>query len=146
MIQKRCNVLDRRRNELTLAGLLVWLILSAGIFTVLALPFIVPQHQLAQLIPEGKWQSQFQKPCVFCGMTTAFYAISRGDFTEAYRLNPLSLYIYSVFALNTFCAVITIKHTTHFIKNLGAMLRGDNGNPPGRRGFLTAPGTMSKEF
>ena len=59
-------------------------------------------------------------------MTTAFYAISHGDFTEAYRLNPLSLYIYSVFVLNTFCAVITLKHTTRFVKNLGAMLRSDN--------------------
>ena len=109
-----------------LVGLLVWLIVSAGTFTVLLIPVVVPQHQLVQFIPECGWQAQFQKPCAFCGMTSAFYAISRGDFSEAYRLNPLSLYIYSVFVLNTFCAVITLKHTTHFVKNLGAMLRSDN--------------------
>ncbi|MDE0012404.1 MAG: DUF2752 domain-containing protein [Candidatus Poribacteria bacterium] len=115
-----------RQSELMLAGLLVWLIVSAGIFVLLLFTLIVPQHLLVQFIPECGWQAQFQKPCVFCGMTTAFYAVSRGDFTEAYRLNPLSLYIYSIFVLNTFCAVITLKHTTHFVKNLGAMLRSDN--------------------
>lgn len=117
---------DNRRSELMLVGLLVWFIVSAGIFMVLVLPFVVPQHQLAQFIPECISQVKFQKPCAFCGMTTAFYAISRGDFTEAYRLNPLSLYVYSLFALNTFCVAITLKHTTRFVKNLGAALRTDN--------------------
>ncbi|RKU34780.1 hypothetical protein C6496_19260 [Candidatus Poribacteria bacterium] len=115
-----------RRSELMLVGLLVWFIVSAGIFMVLVLPFVVPQHQLAQFVPECISQVKFQKPCAFCGMTTAFYAISRGDFTEAYRLNPLSLYVYSLFALNTFCAVLTLKHTTRFIKNLGATLSSHN--------------------
>ena len=100
-----------------LVGLLVWFIVSAGIFVMLVLPFIVPQHQLTQFVPECISQVKFQKPCAFCGMTTAFYAISRGDFTEAYRLNPLSLYIYAVFLLNTFCAVLTLKRTTNFITN-----------------------------
>ncbi len=119
-------MLGNRRNELILTGLLVWLIVSAGTFTVLLLPIVVPQHQLAQFIPECVWQTRFQKPCAFCGMTTAFYAISHGDFTGAYRLNPLSLYIYSLFVLNTFCAVITLKHTTHFVKNLGTVFRSNN--------------------
>ena len=114
------------RSEWILTGLFVWFIVSAVIFIVLLLPFVVPQHQLAQYIPECDWQTRFQKPCVFCGMSTAFYAISRGDFTSAYRLNPLSLYIYSVSVLNTFWAVITLKHTTNFIKSLGATLRSDN--------------------
>ena len=139
-------MLGNRRNELILTGLLVWLIVSVGIFVLLLFTLVVPQHQLAQFIPECTWQTQLQKPCAFCGMTTAFYAISRGDFTEAHRLNPLSLCIYSVFVLNTFCTVITLKHTTHFIKNLEAIRPSDNGNLPGRRGFLTAPSTMSKEF
>lgn len=119
-------MLGNRRHELMLAGLLVWFIVSAGIFITLVLPFVVPQHQLAQFLPKCTWQVEFQKPCAFCGMTTAFYAISHGDFTEAYRLNPLSLYIYAVFALNTFCATITLKHTTRFIKNLGAAFRTDH--------------------
>ena len=114
------------RSELMLAGLLIWFIVSAGIFIMLVLPFVVPQHQLGQFIPECTWQVEFQKPCALCGMTTAFYAISHGDFTEAYRLNPLSLYIYAAFVLNTFCAMITLKHTTYFIKNLGAAFRTDN--------------------
>lgn len=115
-----------RWRELMLAGLIVWFIVSAGVFITLVLPFIVPLHQLAQFIPECTWQVEFQKPCAFCGMTTAFYAISHGDFTEAYRLNPLSLYIYSLFVLNTFCVMITLKHTIRFVKSLGAMLRRDN--------------------
>ena len=110
-----------RRNELTLVALLVWFILSVGIFIVLALPFIVPQHQIAQFIPECQWQSQFQKSCVFCGMSTAFYAISRGDFTGAYHLNPLSLYIYSAFLMNILFAVLTLKRNIRFAKSLTAM-------------------------
>ena len=119
-------MLTNRQSELILAGLLVWLVVSVGTLIVLLLPFAVPQHQLAQFIPECEWQTRFQKPCAFCGMTTAFYAISYGDFTEAYHLNPLSLYIYSVFVLNMFCIVITLKHTMRFIKNLGATLQSNN--------------------
>ena len=117
---------QNRRNELILAALLTWLIVSASMFIVLLLPFVVPQHQLTQFISECEWQTRFQKPCAFCGMTTAFYAISHGDFIGAYHLNPLSLYIYSVFLLNTFCAVITLKHITRFVKSLGATLRSNN--------------------
>ena len=115
-----------KRSELTLVGLFVWYILSIGVFIILLLPFMMPQHQLAQLIPECSWQSQFHKPCAFCGMSTAFYTISRGDFVKAHRLNPLSLYIYFIFLLNTFCAAITLKRNARFIKNIGAALHNDN--------------------
>lgn len=119
-------MLGIRRDEWILTGLIVWLIVSIATFILILLPFVVPQHQLAQYIPECEWQTQFQKPCAFCGMSTAFYAISRGAFTTAYRLNPLSLYIYFALVLNTFCAVLTLKHTTHYIKSLGLTLRSDN--------------------
>ena len=115
-------MLKNRRNDLALVAVYVWFILSVGIFILLALPFIVPQHQLAQFIPECEWQSQFQKPCVFCGMSTAFYAISRGDFTGAYHLNPLSLYIYSAFLINIFFAAVTLKRSIRFVKSLTAVL------------------------
>ena len=119
-------MLQSRRSELTLVGVFVWYILSVGVFMILLLPFIVPQHQLAQFIPECLWQSQFHKPCAFCGMSTAFYAISRGEFVEAHRLNPLSLYIYFTFLLNTLCAVITLKRNTRFVKNIRTTLQSDN--------------------
>ena len=108
-------MLNNRRRDFMLTGLLVWLVVSVGIFILLLMPFVVPQHQLAQFTPECSWQTQFHKPCAFCGMSTAFYAISRGDFAQAHRLNPLSLYIYSAFLLNTLCAAITLKRNTRFI-------------------------------
>ena len=119
-------MLKTRRSELMLAVLLVWFILSVGIFIILMLPLVVPQHQLAQLIPEFSWQPQFHKPCAFCGMSTAFYAISRGDFKQAHLLNPLSLYIYSAFLLNTIFAVITLKRSIRFVKNITATLYHKN--------------------
>ena len=119
-------MLKSRRSELTLAGVFVWYILSIGIFMILLLPFIVPQHQLAEFIPECAWQSQFHKPCAFCGMSTAFYAISRGAFVQAHHLNPLSLYIYFTFLLNTLCALITLKRNARLVKNIGTMLHSDN--------------------
>ena len=119
-----------RRSELTLVGLFVWYILSVGIFITLLLPFVVPQHQLAQFfIPECTWQSQFHKPCAFCGMSTAFYAISRGDFAQAYHLNPLSLYIYFTFLFNTLFAAITLKPNTRFVKNIAAPLHQGSALP-----------------
>ena len=120
-------MLQSRRSELILAGVLVWSILSIGVFIILLLPFVVPQHQLAQLpIAECVWQARFHKPCVFCGMTTAFYAISSGDLAQAHRLNPLSLYIYAIFLLNTVCVVISIKRAALFVKNIGATIRRHN--------------------
>ena len=119
-------MLNNRRSELLLVGLLMWFVLSVGVFIMLLLPFVVPQHQLAQFIPECNWQSQFHKPCAFCGMSTAFYAVSRGDFVQAHRLNPLSLYIYSIFFLNTFFAVITLKPSTRLVKNITATLQRDS--------------------
>lgn len=59
-------------------------------------------------------------------MSTAFYAISHGDFVEAHRLNPLSIYIYFTFLLNTLCAVITLKRNIRLVKNIGTMLHSDN--------------------
>jgi len=119
-------MLEGRQRELTLVGLLVWLILSAGVFITLALPFVVPQHRLTQLIPQCEWQSQFHKPCAFCGMTTAFYAISRGDFIQAHRLNPLSLYIYAMFVLNTLFAAIALKRSTRFVRSVEPTLGSDS--------------------
>ena len=119
-------MLDNRRSELMLVGLLVWFVLSVGICILLLLPFVVPQYQLAQFIPECNWQSQLHKPCAFCGMSTAFYAISRGDVVQAHRLNPLSLYIYSIFLLNTLFAVITLKPSTRLVKNITATLHRDS--------------------
>ena len=51
-------------------------------------------------------------------MTTAFYAIASGDFIQAHRLNPLSLYMYSVFLLNTILAAIALKRSGRFVKNI----------------------------
>ena len=53
-------------------------------------------------------------------MSTAFYAISRGDFAQAYHLNPLRLYIYFIFLLNTLFAAIALKPNIRFVKNIAA--------------------------
>ena len=119
-------MLDNRRSDFILTGLLVWLVVSVGIFILLLIPFVMPQHQLAQFIPQCAWQTQFHKPCAFCGMSTAFYAISRGNFAQAFHLNALSLYIYFTFLLNTLCAVIALKPSTRLVKNITATLHRDS--------------------
>ncbi len=104
-------------------ALCIWYIVSAGVFIVLAVPFVLPQHHLTQLIPECEWQRQFNKPCAFCGMSSAFYAISKGRFTEANRLNPLSTVLYSLFVMNTFLAIISCYPGIRFAKT--AFLTGE---------------------
>ena len=101
------------RDRLYHALRIVWFILSGVILLVLFVPFLVPEHVLAQGIPECQSRAQHGVECPFCGMTSSFYAISRADFDGAMLRNAFSIYLYLLFLANTvlFVAVLLKKGT-----------------------------------
>lgn len=79
---------------------LTWLILSAGIFVILIIPFLISYETLGALLPECESKVRFGKECAFCGMTASFYFISRGEFSQAVQANRFGIYLYLVFLSN----------------------------------------------
>lgn len=91
------------QHDLKVAGYCIWGISSIIILLILFTPFLVSFEWLGNQIPQCEWKTLYQKECLFCGMTTAFYVISsHGNFLEAYSLNQLSPFLYITFVLNQF--------------------------------------------
>lgn len=88
-------------TDLAPALRLAWRIVSLGSGSVLLLPFLLPQAMLAEWIPTCSGQLE-GRPCPLCGMTTAFYQLSAGDFSGALASNPYSLGLYALLILNLF--------------------------------------------
>ena len=88
-----------------------WVIMSlAGILIVLT-PFAVAQAQMDRMLPPCQWQVLYHKPCPFCGMTTGFYHLCRGEGAKALKANSLAPWLFGLFILNglTCLTVLTLK-------------------------------------
>ena len=106
------------KQQLKLATMLVWMILSVLVIIILITPFFVPYDLLKEELPQCDWKAKYNKACLLCGMTTAFFSISRGQFAQAYHLNTLSLYLYAMFVVN-----VIFFATVLFRKNVWYMMR-----------------------
>jgi len=89
-----------RPEELKSALFVVWVIISGVMLLVLVAPFCVPADSLAVLLPECASMRLHGKPCLLCGMTTAFIHIARAEFAEARAANRLGLPLYALFVAN----------------------------------------------
>jgi hypothetical protein len=76
------------------ALLTVWLVFAILSSAVVAAPLIVPETWVARLVPMCESRRQTGKPCILCGMTTAFYAIGRADFSGALSAHSSSIGLY----------------------------------------------------
>lgn len=94
-----------KARDLRLAFLVVWLILGGAILLILLAPLVLPAGTLATMLPPCEWQVRYGRPCPFCGMTTAFILISRGQLDAACRSNPFSIPLYALFVLNEIAVV-----------------------------------------
>lgn len=81
-----------------------WLIVSAALLIALAAPFFISSANLERILPPCEWQVRYGKPCPLCGMTTAFYHISRGDLSQALDAHGESVTVYLLFLANTLLA------------------------------------------
>ena len=85
------------------AFLYAWLIVSAFGAAAVAAPFIVPHNVMARAVPtcEAKRRGEV---CSACGMTQAFYAISRGHADEAQAANRAAIPVFAGLAVNGLAA------------------------------------------
>jgi Protein of unknown function (DUF2752) len=96
-------------RDLRLALRMVWMVLSLLILTILAAPFIVGRDRLGALVPVCERKASYGRECPFCGMTTSFMEISRGEFGEARKANRAGIPLYSIFVSNEVGALIFVR-------------------------------------
>lgn len=83
---------------------IVWLAVSAAGLLIL-LASVPPAAPLAgRLLPVCQAKARHHRECALCGMTTAFQAISRGDWRDAPRANRGSLPLYFALLANQIAA------------------------------------------
>jgi hypothetical protein len=87
-------------REIRTSLILAWLALSVVAGGVLLGAFVLPPTALAALAPECQWKARYHRECIFCGMTTGFLEIARGDFRAAARHNQGSLPLFLALLAN----------------------------------------------
>lgn len=112
------------KNDFRIAINAVWIIVSLIMITVLILSVKYPETLLGAA-PVCFSKTFYNTECFMCGMTRAFAEISKGNFSDALKLNYLSLIFYIFFALNIAAFILYIfikmkntifiskKHLTH---------------------------------
>lgn len=81
---------------------IVWAVLSLSALFILLAPFVLPENALFSLAPVCENKRLGRGECPLCGMTTAFFEISKGDFSRALYSNRASAALYSILVLNQF--------------------------------------------
>lgn len=94
-------------SELRLALQIALTIFSGVIFAALLLSFFFPEI-LLKISPLCISKIYANEECFMCGMTRAFIEISNGNFSNAYSLNQLSFYFYSIACLIIFAALFKL--------------------------------------
>jgi hypothetical protein len=93
-------------QEIRLAITSAWLIISAMLLTMFAAPHLMSESTLLSASGAFQLSHHEQEPCLLCGMTRAFIAISRGNLAEAVSFNGLSVALYGVLLANELSAAI----------------------------------------
>jgi len=81
-----------------------WLGLSALILAVLAAPYLLPHPGILSAAARLSVPHE-GGPCMLCGMTRAFLAISNGEIYEGLRCNPASVKLYAGLVVNEAAAL-----------------------------------------
>jgi hypothetical protein len=87
------------RTDLPRALRSAWLILTFIALAAIVAPLVVPYEVLYGLFPECEARARGDA-CPFCGMTTAFISLSRGDIAAARESNAGSLAVYGAILVN----------------------------------------------
>lgn len=108
---------DNFKKEILEALKIVWMIYSALVLFVIAVT-VFSSGTLQEISPVCLSKSLYGEECFMCGMTRAFAEISEGNFHNAANLNKLSLYLFSVMAINSviFVLYVSVKLRSFFIR------------------------------
>ena len=102
-------VSDNFKKEIRAAFKIVWIIYSAIALLVIAIT-VFSAGTLHEISPVCLSKSLYGEECFMCGMTRAFVEISEGNIINAYILNKLSIFLFSVMSLNSILIILyTIK-------------------------------------
>lgn len=102
---------EKFKKDLREAIKIVWILYSALILIVILLTIFSPET-LYKISPVCYSISMFGTECFMCGMTRAFIEISGGNFSNAYDLNRLSLFLFSASLINS--AILILYFFTKF--------------------------------
>jgi hypothetical protein len=91
------------------ALLLVWLVISLVTAAAIVAPFMLPERMIAALTPVCESKRLYGRECFLCGTTTAFIAISRGEWRRAAELNRGAIPLYAFFAVNAIAAACVLS-------------------------------------
>ena len=80
---------------------IVWGVLTLLLSGALLAPWLLPEATILAWAPRCVAQLHGQPPCVLCGMTRAFVALSQGEGQMARQLNGASPWLYGGFAFNS---------------------------------------------
>lgn len=108
---------DNFKKEIRAALKIVWMIYSGLVLFVIAVT-VFSSGTLLEISTVCLSKSLYGEECFMCGMTRAFAEISEGNFHNAAILNKLSLYLFSVMALNSviFLFFVSYKLRILFIR------------------------------
>ena len=102
-------VSDNFKKEIRAAFKIVWIIYSAIALLVIAIT-VFSAGTLHEISPVCLSKSLNGEECFMCGMTRAFVEISEGNIINAYILNKLSIFLFSVMSLNSILFILyTVK-------------------------------------
>ena len=106
--------------------LILWGVFSVGGGAIILSFFCFPENVLHAV---SRSVSVPHDDCLLCGMTRAFCAISRGDFSLAYQLNSGSLYLFfgCLFAFGTFLAFCLLRALRIMMKRSSALDTTEDG-------------------
>lgn len=77
-----------------------WTAVSLLLLAVLLAPFVLSPAWLQDTLPQCEWKARYQRECPACGLTTAFFAVARGDWDAARHANAGALPLFALFASN----------------------------------------------
>lgn len=92
------------RSDLPAAITGTWMVLAVAAGAAVIAPLILPGEVLYGLAPECEAKARGSE-CAFCGMTTGFILIARGDLSGAAQSNAGAPALYATFAVNFIAAV-----------------------------------------
>jgi hypothetical protein len=95
-------------RDVKLAFRIVWAILTLLGVVLLITPGLIAAETISRAVPMCEAKARGLE-CVLCGMTTAFYALWRGDFAGAAHANAGAMPLFVALALNALFFGFTVS-------------------------------------
>lgn len=96
-------------QEVRVALTSTWLLVSAALLSVLMAPHLLSESTILSVSGALASPHHGQEPCLLCGMTRAFMAISRGNLAEAVTFHRWSVALYGTLLANQVMAAFFLS-------------------------------------